>query len=222
MRGAEENTMHTDRAHDLSKLLTFVLVAALIAAVLAPAAAGAEAHPRVLMDTDLGDIVLEIYLDSAPVSASNFLAYVDQNLFVGAHFYRVVTMDNQPDNDVKIEVIQGGLGFEAEDRRPPIGHETTATTGIKHLDGVLSMARLGPGTATSEFFVCVGDQPELDFGGARNPDGQGFAAFGRVVEGMDVVRTIQQGKAEGQMLVETVAIKEIRRLPLLGDESQSR
>ncbi len=75
------------------------------------------------------------------------------------------------------------------------------------------MARLEPGTASSEFFICVGAQPELDYGGARNPDGQGFAAFGRVTDGMDVVRAIQAGQADGQMLIDTIDITEIRRLP---------
>ena len=193
-----------------------LLIAALVAfQLIAVAETIAEERnsPRVLMRTELGSIVFELYPDRAPISAGNFLDYVDENLFGGAHFYRVVTMENQPNNDVKIEVIQGGLGFAAEDKKPPIEHETTSTTGIKHLDGALSMARLGPGTATSEFFVCVGDQPELDFGGARNPDGQGFAAFGRVVEGMDVVRAIHQGEANGQMLIETVAITRILRVP---------
>jgi peptidyl-prolyl cis-trans isomerase A (cyclophilin A) len=200
----------------LSVLATHVLLAYLPAAyaeAISDEKARSEEHPRVLMRTALGDIVFEIYSESAPISAGNFLTYVDEGLFAGAHFYRVVTMDNQPNNDVKIEVIQGGLGFSSEDKMPPIEHETTETSGIKHLDGVLSMARLEPGTATSEFFVCVGDQPALDFGGDRNPDGQGFAAFGKVVDGMDVVRAIQQGEADGQMLVETVAITEIERLP---------
>ena len=169
---------------------------------------GTEA-PRVRLETDLGPILLEIYPDRAPVSAANFLRYVDDGRLDGASFYRVVTPDNQPDNPVKIEVIQGGLGF-ADDhprRLPPIPHETTAGTGLAHRDGTVSMARLEPGTASSEFFICIGDQPELDFGGRRNPDGQGFAAFGRVIEGMAVVRRIQRLPAEGQMLTEPVAIR---------------
>jgi peptidyl-prolyl cis-trans isomerase A (cyclophilin A) len=197
--------------HRLSSSLAILAVATLIASV--TLAENADRRPRVLMRTELGDIILEIFEDAAPISASNFLAYVDEELYDGAHFYRVVRMDNQPDNDVKIEVIQGGLGFEAADRRAPIEHETTAATGVKHLDGVLSMARLEPGTASSEFFICVGAQPELDYGGARNPDGQGFAAFGRVTDGMDVVRAIQAGQADGQMLIDTIDITEIRRLP---------
>lgn len=188
------------------------LLALLLAAAQPPAARAGEGV-SVLLRTELGDIVIEVDVDRAPVTAANFLAYVDEDLFAGAHFYRVVRMDNQPHNDVKIEVIQGGLGFDEPDRRPPIEHEATVTTGIRHLDGAVSMARLEPGSASSEFFICVGDQPELDFGGARNPDGQGFAAFARVVDGMDVVRAIHAGEADGQMLARTVAITEIRRLP---------
>ena len=94
-----------------------------------------------------------------------------------------------------------------------IRHETTRETGLRHLDGVISMARMGPGTANTEIFICIGDQPELDFGGKRNPDGQGFGAFGRVVEGMEVVRRIQAKEADGQYFSEDerVVIVEIRR-----------
>jgi len=172
--------------------------------------------PRVVMETSLGDITCVIFTDHAPITANNFLRYVDEDRFGGAAFYRVVRMDNQPDNDVKIEVIQGGLGDRAgEQGLPAIEHETTDRTGIEHWDGVLSMARLGPGTASSEFFICLGDQPELDFGGQRNPDGQGFATFGAVVDGMDIVRQIQQqstGANRTQMLVEPVVITSITRV----------
>ena len=174
---------------------------------------GTEANPRIVIRTDFGNIKVEIYEKQAPVTAANFLRYVDGGLFKGASFYRVVRLDNQPNNTVKIEVIQGGLGFSDEARSfPPIAHETTARTGIVHKDGTISMARDEPGSADSEFFICIGDQPELDFGGKRNPDGQGFAAFGRVVEGMDVVRKIQQQPDEGQILKKRVTILEIQRI----------
>jgi len=173
----------------------------------------ATENPRVLIKTELGDIKVDIYLDKAPITASNFLEYIDNRLFDGAAFYRVVAMDNQPDNDVKIEVIQGGLGFgESEKRFPPIEHETTVKTGIAHTDGLISMARNEPGSASSEFFICINDQPDLDFGGKRNPDGQGFAAFGKVIEGMDVVRKIQNQPAEGQMLEPKIKIHSVRRI----------
>jgi peptidyl-prolyl cis-trans isomerase A (cyclophilin A) len=173
----------------------------------------AEENPKVLIKTELGDITVEIYEQDAPITAANFLNYVDKNLFDGGSFYRVVTMDNQPNNDVKIEVIQGGLGFGESDKRfPSIEHESTKRTGIKHKDGVISMARNEPGSASSEIFICINDQPELDFGGKRNPDGQGFAAFGKVVEGMDVVRKIQKQHEESQVLNPQIKILSIRRI----------
>ncbi len=172
-----------------------------------------EENPQVLIHTELGDIIVEIFVDEAPITAANFLEYVDNNLFEGASFYRVVTMDNQPNNNIKIEVIQGGLRFTESDQRfPPIEHETTAITGILHKDGVISMARSSPGSASSEFFICINDQPELDFGGRRNPDGQGFAAFGKVIEGIDVVRKIQNQPADGQMLNPRIRIHSITRI----------
>ena len=167
-------------------------------------------NPQILLKTELGDVIAEIYVDKAPVTANNFLRYVDDGIFKNSTFYRTVRMDNQPNNDVKIEVIQGGL-YDEERMYPPIIHETTDMTGILHKDGVLSMARLGPGTATSEFFICVGDQPELDFAGKRNPDGKGFAAFGKVVSGMEIVRKIQIQSAEGQMLNPRIKIFDIFR-----------
>ena len=172
-------------------------------------------NPQVLIQTSLGDITVEIYEKQAPITAPNFLRYVDEGAFRDASFYRTVTMDNQPNNDVKIEVIQGGLGATEGGRdrmHDPIPHETTDQTGILHKDGVLSMARAAPGTVTTEFFLCIGDQPSLDFGGARNPDGQGFAAFGRVVDGMDVVQAIQQQPADGQRLTPVVSIINITRV----------
>ena len=128
----------------------------------------------------------------------------------GAIFYRVVRMDNQPDNPVKIEVIQGGLFDDGLiETITPIEHETTEQTGILHTDGVISMARNEPGSASTELFICIGDQPSLDFGGDRNPDGAGFAAFGKVIEGMDVVRNIQSLPDTGQYLVEPVRIDSV-------------
>jgi len=161
--------------------------------------------------TEIGSIIIEIYSERAPVTSENFLKYIINDKFESASFYRVVRMDNQPNNDIKIEVIQGGLGFDVEDSPfPPIRHETTKETGILHENGTFSMARAEPGTASSEFFICIGDQPELDYGGKRNPDGQGFAAFGKVIEGMDVVKEIQNLPDNGQMLREEVKIESIK------------
>lgn len=170
-------------------------------------------HPEVIIETVLGNIVVEIDLQHAPVTAANFLKYIDEKRYKKASFYRTVRMDNQPDNDIKIQVIQGGLGFEESSfELDPIVHETTKTTGLLHKDGTISMARNKPGSASSEFFICIGDQPELDFNGKRNPDGQGFAAFGHVIDGMDVVREIQKQPDNAQMLKSAVQIIDVRRL----------
>lgn len=172
------------------------------------------------METELGSIQMELYPDRAPITVSNFLRYVDENRYEDFHFYRVVHMENQPDNDVKIEVIQGGLWFDKHPMElPTIIHETTDKTGIRHLNGILSMARLEPGTASSEIFICINDQPELDFGGKRNPDSQGFAAFGKVISGMDVVRKIQLLPETNQMLDKGVKVNSIQRN---GDIDQDR
>ena len=171
----------------------------------------AQPLPQVELKTQSGDIIIEIDTIHAPVTAANFLNHVETGIYTNAVFYRVVRMDNQPDNEVKIEVIQGGLFADNQiDKIKPIRHETTKETGLKHLDGTFSMARAEPGTASTEFFICIGDQPALGFGGKRNPDGQGFAAFGRVIDGMDVVRKIQQQENTEQMLYQNVAIKNIK------------
>ncbi len=166
--------------------------------------------PRVKLETTAGEIVVEVDTVHAPVTAKNFLKHVEKGTYKNAVFYRVVRMDNQPKSEIKIEVIQGGVFDENRvEIIKPIAHETTKETGLKHLDGTLSMARSAPGTASTEFFICVNNQPELDFGGKRNPDGQGFAAFGKVIKGMDVVRQIQQMKDKNQMLTNKVAIRRI-------------
>jgi len=165
---------------------------------------------RVLIATDAGDIEVELNSAKAPKTVANFLKYVDAKLYDGGRFHRTVTPTNQPDNKIKIEVIQAGINSEKKEFAP-IKLERTRDTGILHKDGSISMARDGPDTATGDFFICIGDQPELDFGGKRNPDGQGFAAFGKVVKGMDVVKKIQASKAEGQSLKPAIAIKSIKR-----------
>ena len=185
------------------------------ASVLSPAAAQNQGTVlRVQIETSLGMIHAEVYPDHAPVTVENFLTYVDDALFDGGSFFRTVRMDNQPNDSVQIEVIQGGPNGPATRGRlrDPIALERTSDTGLRHTDGALSMARAGPDTARSQFFVCIGEQPSLDFGGHRNLDGQGFAVFGRVTEGMDIVRQIQAGAIEGQRLIEPVQIESIRRL----------
>jgi peptidyl-prolyl cis-trans isomerase A (cyclophilin A) len=171
----------------------------------------APENPKVTIETEMGSITLEIYVDKASLTAANFLKYVQENRYKDAEFYRVVTLHNQPNDSIKIEVIQGGLWDDDHpDQLAPIAHETTEQTGILHKDGVISMARWHPGTATDDFFICVGNQPALDFGGKRNPDGQGFAAFGQVIKGMDVVKKIQQQPEDGQYLNPKIKINSIR------------
>ena len=166
--------------------------------------------PEVKLSTPLGEIVLEIDTLNAPVTANNFLNHVEIGTYKNAVFYRAVRMNNQPQNDIKIEVIQGGVFVKVRfEKIETIRHETTKETGLKHLNGTISMARAETGTASTEFFICIGDQPELDFGGKRNPDGQGFAAFGQVVKGMSVVMEIQKQKDERQTLVDKVIIADI-------------
>ncbi len=164
----------------------------------------------VVIETELGAIEAEIDTLHAPITAGNFLNYVDRGWYSGGQFHRTVKPDNQPNNEVKIEVIQAGLG-PGTPAFAAIPLERTSVTGLSHKDGTLSMARDGPDTADAEFFICIGDQPSLDFGGKRNPDGQGFAAFGRVVKGMDVVRKIQAAPAKEQSLTPPVRILGMRR-----------
>lgn len=167
-------------------------------------------YPHVLIVTEIGTIEVEVYTDKAPVTAKNFLQYIKERRFKEATFYRTVREGNQADSKVKIQVVQGGL-FEDEHPAmlPPIIHESTELTGIYHEDGIISMARNGPGTATSEFFICIGPQPLLDAGGIRNSDGAGFAAFGKVVDGMDIVEQIHQMPADGQYLNPRIRILEM-------------
>ncbi len=182
---------------------------------IAPIARPAAQSPvRVLVRTELGDIVLEIDTNRAPITAANFLRYVDAGHYDSGTFHRTVKMDNQPDSPVKIEVIQAGVNAEhAGNGFPPIPLERTSATGLRHTDGAVSMARGQPDSATSGWFICINDQPSLDFGGARNPDGQGFAAFGRVVQGMDVVRKIQQApNTEAQRLTPPIRILKAGRI----------
>jgi peptidyl-prolyl cis-trans isomerase A (cyclophilin A) len=151
----------------------------------------AQKNINCLIKTDLGDISIELYPAKAPITVANFLKYVDAHLYDSSSFFRVVTLNKQPKDSIKIEVIQGG-NVDSIKEFAPITLETTKQTGLLHIDGTISMARGKPATATSSFFICINNQPSLDYGGKRNRDGQGFAAFGKVIKGMDVVNKIQQ------------------------------
>lgn len=151
----------------------------------------AQKKETCVITTTLGDITIALYPKKAPITVANFLKYVDAHLYDNTTFFRSVTLNNQPNNEVKIEVIQGG---EVDSTKvfAPILLERTTQTGIRHKNGTVSMARDTPDSATCSFFICINDQPSLDFAGKRNKDGQGFAAFGKVTKGMDIVKKIQQ------------------------------
>lgn len=163
------------------------------------------------IETSLGAIIVELYPDNAPITVNNFMTYVDNNLYENATFFRVCTPENEAERDIKIEVIQGG-SIENSKSFDPIILETTNKTNILHKNGTISMARSSANTATSSFFICINDQPELDFGGKRHNDGLGFAAFGKVTKGMGIVLKIQSGDNKNQQLLEPIIIKNITRL----------
>jgi peptidyl-prolyl cis-trans isomerase A (cyclophilin A) len=161
----------------------------------------------VVFETELGNIVMEVDVARAPISGENFLKYVDGKFYDGGIVNRAVRPDNTTRKDVEIQVIQ----FQSDPARrgqqfPPIPLERTSVTGLTHADGTLSMARSGPDSARASFSIMIGPQPSLDFGGKRNADGQGFAVFGRVTSGMDVVRKIHASKtgATGSYGTETL------------------
>jgi peptidyl-prolyl cis-trans isomerase A (cyclophilin A) len=174
------------------------------------------ALPRVTLATGAGPIELALDADRAPISAANFLAYVDQKRLDGASFYRALKLAP----DLSQGLIQGGVQGDPAKVLPPIAHEPTSQTGLKHINGTISFARDAPGTATCDFFICIGDQPSLDADPSQSGDNLGFAAFGRVTAGMDVVKRILgspdsatkgEGAMKGEMLDPTVPILTARR-----------
>ena len=172
-------------------------------------------NPHIEIQTSLGDIEVELYPGQAPKTVKAFLSYVKAGYYKNSSFYRVLNNDNQPSNAPKAELIQGGLYKSkprVHDTLAGIPHETTEQTHILHKRGVISLARLAPGTATSEFFICLADQPGFDFGGENNPDKQGYAAFGKVIKGMDIVNKIYNQSEEDQSFDPPVPIYDIIQL----------
>jgi peptidyl-prolyl cis-trans isomerase A (cyclophilin A) len=170
-----------------------ILIAGTLVVSVATAVGALTQNPVVVVfETEKGAIEVEVDTVHAPVTAANFLKYVDDGFFSGGIVNRAVRPDNTTRRDVEIQVIQFQMNpARRADRFPPIPLERTSITGLRHVDGAVSMARNGPDTATASFSIVIGDQPEMDFGGRRNADGQGFAVFGRVVRGMAVVKAIQ-------------------------------
>jgi peptidyl-prolyl cis-trans isomerase A (cyclophilin A) len=171
-------------------------------------------YPKILMKTSLGNITIKLFLKEAPITVANFLHYVDNHLFDDSSIFRIVTDNNAgqaEDANAKINVIQGGLPPEHSSLLAGIAHETTKETGISHLDGTISMARFEPGTADGSFFFCINDQPELNYGGKRYPDGLGFAAFGQITKGRDVLKLIYQKAEKQEYLENEITIVSITR-----------
>jgi peptidyl-prolyl cis-trans isomerase A (cyclophilin A) len=207
------------------RLLAILLLAAATPALAQPAGAVplpvvppaasvvAPATVRVAMATALGTIVLALEMQRAPVTTAYFLRYVDQKRLDGTSFYRA----NRLDPAGRYGLIQGGVRGDRKRVLAPVAHEPTSKTGLSHTDGTISLARLAPGTATADFFIVIGDLVALDAAPGGDP---GFAAFGKVVEGMDVVRKIQSapvsatagdGAMRGQMIEAPVRIMTVRR-----------
>ena len=174
----------------------------------------AQSLPHVIIRTSFGEIEIEVDSIHAPKTAANFLRYVDLGFYGEfGRFHRTVRADNQQGEKIKIAVVQAGLEPYKARAFPPIPLENTKVTGLRHRDGTVSMARTEPNSATSDFFICIGDQPALDYGGKRNPDGQGFAAFGRVVRGTGVVKKIQDSPAKGEKLTPEIPFQGAARVP---------
>ena len=193
--------------------------ALILAALLLPASAGAQATTNVVIKTELGDIVVALETERAPITAANFLRYADEKRFDGIVFYRAMRLDwgEQPNG-----LVQAGTQFDPKRIRPPIAHEPTDVTGVKHVEGAISMARNEPGTANGDWSIMLAPQPGLDADPTSDdPDRRaGYAAFGRVIEGMEVVRAIfdapldpdkGEGWMKGQMLAAPVKVISVRR-----------
>ena len=178
-----------------------------------------DKSPNVILETSLGAIEIEVYPEKAPLSAGDFLNYVDRKYYHGQGFYRVVRADNDP-RQMGMSLIQGGR-LNIESLGAPIAHETTKMTGLRNKAGSVAIAREEPGTGSAAFFfINIDDNNFLNEGGERNPDGQGYAVFGQVVSGMDVVKKIQardvaresdDKRTQGQFLKEPVIISKAFR-----------
>jgi peptidyl-prolyl cis-trans isomerase A (cyclophilin A) len=220
--------MTTIRRTKLVPLLLAVMIAATAGAQQAAGPQPAPATPAptppvtpaatttVVMTTPLGAIHVALEIERAPVTAANFLRYVDGKRLDGMTFYRA----HKVSEDGRYAIVQGGLQGDPKKVFKPIAHESPQQTGLSHVDGAISMARENPGTAVADFFIVVGDLVSMD----GKPDGDpGYAVFGRVVQGMDVVRAMlelprsaqaRNPVMQGQMLAEPVKVQTVRRLPV--------
>ncbi|HVZ98235.1 MAG TPA: peptidylprolyl isomerase [Chitinophagaceae bacterium] len=174
-------------------------------------------QPAVKIETSYGDIIVELYPDKAPKTVAAFLSYVDAGYYKGGSFYRVLKSEDQPSSSFKSDLIQGGI-WQTKNKMqtgiPGIPLETTQQTGLHHHDGTISLARLGPNTGSTEFFILIGDEAgkDYDYGGDANEDKQGFAAFGQVVDGMEVVKQIHEQPDYNTSFTQPIAISNIVKL----------
>jgi len=171
-------------------------------------------NPHILIQTQLGDIEVELFPEKAPKTVAAFLSYVDSGFYNNTSFYRVLKTEELP-TATNTGIIQGGMWQTNPNKKitiPGVPHETTKQTGLSHESGTISLARLAPGTGNTEFFICIGDQTPLDAGRRGTEDGQGYAAFGKVFEGMTVVRKIQAQKSRGDKFDGKIEIRKITRL----------
>jgi peptidyl-prolyl cis-trans isomerase A (cyclophilin A) len=201
------------RFGQLIHLRFFFLFAAIIALV--ACSTPKYKNPHVKIKTRYGTIEAELYPEKAPKSVAAFLSYVNSGYYRNTSFYRVLNDENQATGTPHSQLIQGGL-WGTKDKLSktvqPIPHETTQQTGLHHEDGTLSLARREPGTAGTEFFICIGTQPGYDYGGSNDPDGQGYAAFGKVIKGMDIVAKIHHFPADEELFNPPIEIVDIKRL----------
>ncbi|TCR65318.1 peptidylprolyl isomerase [Bosea sp. BK604] len=173
-----------------------------------------HALPEVRVETECGGFTIRVNTDKAPVSSATFLAHVRGGHLDGSSVFRILNERNQPDDLHKVSTVQWGW-YEQKDNtlpfeRPPI--EPTSVTGLRHVRGTMSMARRGTGTPGSEYFIILRDEPELDFGGRRNPDGQGFSAFARVIEGFDTLERLHARGEDGQFVKRPIPVLSVREL----------
>lgn len=170
-------------------------------------------NPHITIETGLGDIEVELFPEQAPKTVAAFLSYVDSGFYNKTSFYRVLKTEELP-SATNTGIIQGGMWQTNPAKKimiPGIVHETTKQTGLTHESGAISLARLAPGSGNTEFFICIGDQSPLDAGRKGTADGQGYAVFGKVFEGMDIVRKIQAKKSQGDKFDEPITITKISR-----------
>lgn len=171
-------------------------------------------NPHIVIHTQLGDIEVELFPGQAPKTTAAFLSYIDSGFYTKTSFYRVLKTDEFP-NPNNTGIIQGGMWQTNPEKKMTLAgieHETTKQSGLTHQSGTISLARTTPGSANTEFFICIGDQSTLDFGRRGTEDGQGFSAFGTVFKGMDIVRKIQAKNSHGDRFDEKIEILKITRL----------